>query len=180
MMLVFPAPHAPTGGCLTAQGRADKSSRLTSKHLAAAAGTAAAGLSTGSQGGCDAQGDQHCADVSPPVCTTGAGPARLQKLHAGKLASTAACMWFALPTAGAHAGHRQSTPPTFVRLHACLQEANTGQAARLDDAAALLQDKDRLEETVKKQHALIEQRGQELKVMKAQLEGKEAALEKAR
>lgn len=61
-----------------------------------------------------------------------------------------------------------------------LQEANTGQAARLDDAAALLQDKDRLEETVKKQHALIEQRGQELKVMKAQLEGKEAALEKAR
>jgi hypothetical protein len=62
----------------------------------------------------------------------------------------------------------------------CLQEANTAQSARLDDAAALLEDKDRLEEIVKKQHALIEQRGQEVKVMKAQLEGKEAALEKAR
>jgi hypothetical protein len=44
----------------------------------------------------------------------------------------------------------------------------------------LLADKDRLEETVKKQHALIEQRGQELKVLKAQLDGKEAALDKAR
>lgn len=62
----------------------------------------------------------------------------------------------------------------------CLQKANAGQAACLEDASALLQDKDRLEETVKKQHALIEQRGQELKVMKAQLDGKEAALEKAR
>lgn len=61
-----------------------------------------------------------------------------------------------------------------------VQEANAGQAARLEDAAALLEDKDRLEETVKKQHALIEQRGQELKVLKAQLDGKEAALEKAR
>lgn len=60
------------------------------------------------------------------------------------------------------------------------QDSNASQAARLDDAAALLQDKDRLEETVKKQHALIEQRGQELKVMKAQLDGKEAGLEKAR
>jgi Tfp pilus assembly protein PilN len=62
----------------------------------------------------------------------------------------------------------------------CLQEANATQSARLDDAAALLEDKDKLEETVKKQHALIEQRGQEVKVMKAQLDGKEAALEKAR
>jgi hypothetical protein len=44
----------------------------------------------------------------------------------------------------------------------------------------MLDDKDRLEETVKKQHALIEQRGQELKVLKAQLDGKEAALEKAK
>lgn len=61
-----------------------------------------------------------------------------------------------------------------------LQEANASQAARLDDAAALLADKDRLEETVKKQHAMIEQRGQELKVLKAQLEGKEAAMEKAK
>ena len=61
-----------------------------------------------------------------------------------------------------------------------MQETNASQGARLDDAAALLQDKDRLEETVKKQHALIEQRGQELKVLKAQLDGKEAALEKAR
>lgn len=60
------------------------------------------------------------------------------------------------------------------------QDANAGQAARLDDAAALLADKDRLEETVKKQHALIEQRGTEVKVLKAQLEGKEAALDKAR
>lgn len=65
-------------------------------------------------------------------------------------------------------------------LPACLQEANASQAARLDDAASLLADKDRLEETVKKQHALIEQRGQELKVLKAQLDGKEAALDKAR
>lgn len=61
-----------------------------------------------------------------------------------------------------------------------MQEANASQAARLDDAASLLADKDRLEETVKKQHALIEQRGQELKVLKAQLDGKEAALDKAR
>jgi hypothetical protein len=61
-----------------------------------------------------------------------------------------------------------------------LQEANASQAARLDDAASLLADKDRLEETVTKQHALIEQRGQELKVLKAQLDGKEAALDKAR
>lgn len=63
----------------------------------------------------------------------------------------------------------------------CLtQESNAAQAARLDDAAAMLDDKDRLEETVKKQHALIEQRGQELKLVKAQLDGKEAALQKAK
>jgi hypothetical protein len=60
------------------------------------------------------------------------------------------------------------------------QEANTSQAARLDDAAGLLADKERMVETVKKQHALIEQREASLKAMKAQLDGKEAALEKAK
>lgn len=74
--------------------------------------------------------------------------------------------------------------PLFCLVLGCpclpKQEVNASQAARLDDAAQLLADKDRMEETIKKQHALIEQRGQELKVLKAQLDGKDAALDKAR
>lgn len=61
-----------------------------------------------------------------------------------------------------------------------LQEANSSQATRLEDATSLLTDKERLEDTVKKQHDLIEQRGQEIRVAKAQIDAKDAALEKAR
>jgi hypothetical protein len=61
-----------------------------------------------------------------------------------------------------------------------LQEINSSQAVRLEDAASLLADKDKLEETVRKQHDLIEQRGQEIKLAHAQLDAKDAALEKAK
>ncbi|KAF8058062.1 GPA3 [Scenedesmus sp. PABB004] len=61
-----------------------------------------------------------------------------------------------------------------------LQEANAAQAAQLDDAAGLLQDKERLEAAVKEQHALIESRGTELRVARAHLDAKDAALDKAR
>ncbi|WIA13348.1 hypothetical protein OEZ85_006930 [Tetradesmus obliquus] len=61
-----------------------------------------------------------------------------------------------------------------------LKEVNASQAERLEDAASMVSDKERLEDTVKKQHDLIEQRGAEIKVSKAQIDSKDAALEKAR
>eukprot|EP00775_Hariotina_reticulata_P013491 gene13491-13616_t len=61
-----------------------------------------------------------------------------------------------------------------------LREANSNQSVRLEDAASLLADKDKLEETVRKQHDLIEQRGHEIKLAHAQLDAKDAALEKAK
>jgi hypothetical protein len=57
---------------------------------------------------------------------------------------------------------------------------NQNQALRLEDAAAMLTDRDALEATVKKQHDLIERQAAELKLAKAQIEAKESALEKAR
>jgi chromosome segregation ATPase len=48
--------------------------------------------------------------------------------------------------------------------HPCMQEASTVQGRKLEDAAALVADMERLEELLKKQHALIEQRGTEIKV----------------
>jgi hypothetical protein len=61
-----------------------------------------------------------------------------------------------------------------------LREVNAAQAARLEDASSLLTDRDRLEEVVRKQHALIEQRRLEVKTLTAKLDSKEAALHKAR
>lgn len=60
------------------------------------------------------------------------------------------------------------------------KEAASSQAEQLSDAAGLLADKERLEDTVRQQHALIDTRGQELRAAKAQVEAKEAALDKAR
>lgn len=67
-----------------------------------------------------------------------------------------------------------------VIAHAHAQESASSQAEQLSDAAGLLADKERLEDAVRQQHALIEARGQELRAAKAQVEAKEAALDKAR
>eukprot|EP00878_Enallax_costatus_P041461 GHUV01048247.1.p1 GENE.GHUV01048247.1~~GHUV01048247.1.p1 ORF type:complete len:624 (+),score=179.30 GHUV01048247.1:665-2536(+) len=61
-----------------------------------------------------------------------------------------------------------------------LKEDNNKQAEKLDTASSLLSDKERLEETVRKQHDLIDQRGAEIKAARAQIEAKEQALDKAR
>lgn len=61
-----------------------------------------------------------------------------------------------------------------------IQEENSKQAEKLDTASTLLSDKERLEETVRKQHDLIDQRGAEIKAAKAHIEAKEQALDKAR
>ncbi len=44
----------------------------------------------------------------------------------------------------------------------------------------MLTDKDAMEETVKKQHDLIERQAAELKLVKSQVDSKDTALEKAR
>ena len=61
-----------------------------------------------------------------------------------------------------------------------LKEANQQQALKLNDAGAMLKDKENLEVAVRKQHDLIEKQGEELKVLKKQLEDKDAGLEKAK
>lgn len=61
-----------------------------------------------------------------------------------------------------------------------MQEDNGKQAEQLETASALLSDKERLEEVVRKQHDVIDQRGVEIKAAKAQIETKEQAIEKAR
>lgn len=61
-----------------------------------------------------------------------------------------------------------------------VQEENCKQAEKLETASSLLSDKERLEDTVRKQHDLIEQRGAEIKAAKAQVEAREQALAKAK
>ncbi|KAL6758234.1 hypothetical protein V8C86DRAFT_2601400 [Haematococcus lacustris] len=61
-----------------------------------------------------------------------------------------------------------------------LRDQNHLQSQRLDDAAALLQDKENLEDAVRKQHDLIEKQSDELKALKRQLEERDSELGKAR
>lgn len=54
------------------------------------------------------------------------------------------------------------------------------QAIKLDEAAQMLQDKENLEEAVRRQHDLIEKQTEELRSLKKQLEEREGQLEKAK
>jgi len=67
----------------------------------------------------------------------------------------------------------------FIDEIKSLKEQNAAQAMRLDDASALLRDKETLEDAVRKQHDLIEKQSDELKALKRQMEERDAALEKA-
>mmetsp|Transcript_17491 Transcript_17491/g.44035 ORF Transcript_17491/g.44035 Transcript_17491/m.44035 type:complete len:628 (-) Transcript_17491:2367-4250(-) len=61
-----------------------------------------------------------------------------------------------------------------------LREVNAAQSQKLEDAAALLQDKENLEDAVRKQHDLIEKQSDELKALKRGVEERDAELAKAR
>ncbi|GLC41598.1 hypothetical protein PLESTF_000274300 [Pleodorina starrii] len=60
-----------------------------------------------------------------------------------------------------------------------LKEANAQQAVKLDEAAQMLQDKENLEEAVRRQHDLIEKQTEELRSLKKQLEERDGQLERA-
>uniref|UniRef100_A0A7S3QQQ5 Fibronectin type-III domain-containing protein n=2 Tax=Dunaliella tertiolecta TaxID=3047 RepID=A0A7S3QQQ5_DUNTE len=61
-----------------------------------------------------------------------------------------------------------------------LKESNAAQAAKLEDASALLQDKENLEDAVRKQHDLIEKQSEELKYLRNKLEEQDKELNTAR
>ena len=62
---------------------------------------------------------------------------------------------------------------------ALLQGDNEALRLRVEDATSMLTDKDTLEQTVKRQHGLIENLDRELKLSRGQTEAKSEALAKA-
>lgn len=61
-----------------------------------------------------------------------------------------------------------------------LKEVNGQQASKLNDAAAVIKDKEKLEDAVRKQHDLIEKQSEELKNLKNQIEEKDNVLDQAK
>eukprot|EP00798_Chlamydomonas_sp_ICE-L_P017175 gene17175-23489_t len=61
-----------------------------------------------------------------------------------------------------------------------LKDVNSNQASKLNDAAAVLKDKENLEDAVRKQHDLIEKQSEELKSLKRQMEEKDGVLDQAK